>query len=244
MKIKYSLISILLGFVGCSLISSDWKTLDLNVFSIDIPKVWKYRKEQGEDSFVGVIKTKKSVLEFDYSTHGYANHLTPTIDEYLKSEYWLQNCPLYKVGVTYRASFNVEKEKASLMKEKGITDSTLVKVEADPYFIAKKYVHLPNSQQHFKYPKADFIADLIYKGDTTFFPIQIPAAIKNKNIKVDSTAKYITKTIWPKIAGEGLTGVYIQSRNSGLNFNLVGNNLSQAEQGLALQAFKTIKFKE
>jgi hypothetical protein len=175
---------------------------------------------------------------------GYANHLTPTTDEYIKTEQWLMDCPLYKVGVTYTAAFNVKNEKARQMKEKGITDSSLVKVEADPCFMAKKNIHLPTPAQNKKYPKADYIAELTYKGETAYVPIELPKEIKSENIKVDSTDKYIIKTIWPKITGKGETGVYIQSRSSNFNFNLVGLNLSKQEQEQTLQVFKTIEFKK
>jgi len=61
--------------------------------------------------------------------------------------------------------------------------------------------------------------------------------------KIDTTDAFITKTIWPKVAGKGITGVYMQSRTSHLNFQMSGANLPLQEQQLALQAFRTIIIK-
>lgn len=222
--------------------TQEWKELDRGAFKISIPKEWNYKKVQGEDSFVGYIGGQKVFLNFDYSNMGYANHLLPTEDEYIKKEEWLMDCPLYKPGVTYTANFNVKSEKVRQMKEKGITDSSLVKVEGDPCFNAKKLIHTPTSKELIKYPNADYIARLIYKGDTAMMPILIPAQIKKHHIMVDSTDKYIIKTIWPKVAGKGLTGIYIQGRKSSFNFQMSGKNLSASDQELALKSFKTIQF--
>jgi hypothetical protein len=74
-------------------------------------------------------------------------------------------------------------------------------------------------------------------------PIEIPTTIKMHNIKIDSTDNYVIKTIWPKVPGTGMTGIYFQGRASHLTFNLVGYNLSKQNQTLALQAFKTIVIK-
>lgn len=228
--------------VGC-LSMIDWKQLDLGAFKISIPTDWKYIKQQGEDSFIGEIKGRKCSLSFDYSDHGYANSLIPTEQQYLQSNEWNRGY-FYKPGITYTADFNVKNERAAQMKKLGTTDSTLVHVEADPSYQTKIKIHLPTSVQKIKYPKADYIADLTFKGSTINVPIEIPPAIKYHNIRVDTTEKYIIKTIWPKMPSKGLTGIYIKSRSSGLNFKLSGVNLPQHEQDLALQAFKTIKFKD
>ncbi|MDB5137677.1 MAG: hypothetical protein JWP37_4280 [Mucilaginibacter sp.] len=244
MSKKWLLILALPLILVCISVKDNWKELDLGAFKISVPNDWNYQKMQGEDSFIGRILGPKAVLYFDCSDRGYANHLIPTEDEYLKEENWLMNCPLYKPGITYTANFNVNSEKARQMKEKGITDSSLVKVEGDPCFNAKKLIHLPTSKQIIKYPNADYIADLIYKGDTTIMPINVPVEIKKQNIKVDSTDKYVYKTIWPKVSGKGMTGIYIHRRTSSSNFMMVAKDLTPEDQELALQAFKTIKLQD
>lgn len=219
------------------------RRLNVTHFTISVPRGWSYQIRKGAHSFVGMIITKRSYLSFDYSTDGYANHLTPTPQEYLKSKEWLRDCPLYKTGVTYTAPYNVKNETARQMKARGIKDPNQVKVEADPCMVAKKNTHLPTPQQHARYPTADYIADLVYQGQTTYVPIQLPDMIKSENIRVDTTDKYVIKTVWPKTAGKGITGIYIKSRKSRLNFNLESSHLSAREEEQALQAFKTIVLK-
>jgi len=114
-------------------------------FTMTIPKDWKYIKEQGEDSFIGLFVSKNDTLNFDCSRMGYANHL----DELFKEE----------------------------------------------------------------------------------------------NIQTDSTSAFVRKIIYPKIVGQGITGIYIQSRKSHSNFQMNGRNLSSKNQELALHAFRTIELK-
>jgi hypothetical protein len=146
--------------------------------------------------------------------------------------------------VTYTANFNVANEKAAQMKAFGTTDSALVSVEADPSYEMKTNVHRPTANQRIMFPKADFIADLTYKDSTIHVPIEIPSSIKNHNIQIDTTEKYVIKTIYPKKSSKGMTGIYVQSRSSAFNFNMSGYNLSAQDQQSALQAFKTITFKQ
>jgi len=195
-----------------------WQKLDLNNYQISIPPNWKYIQEQGEDSFVGLFKGPNVSLSFDFSEHGFANHLLQTEQEYIDSEDWLQGCIFCKSGVTY-------------------VNSQI------PDRYANKHIHIPTAKQKAKYPKADYIVDLTYKGDTAYVPIEVPQNIKNANIEVDTNKKYVVKTISSKISGKGLTGVYYQSRSSNLNFQLSGYNLSKQNQEMALQAFKTIVIK-
>lgn len=60
---------------------------------------------------------------------------------------------------------------------------------------------------------------------------------------MDTTATYITKTVWPKQIGKGTTGIFIKARQTRLTFNLVGQNLNKFDQEEALKAFKTIKIR-
>jgi len=231
--------------VGCMSMKDGFKQLDLNAFKITIPDSWKYVKQQGEDSFIGkiTIPSSKTYLHFDFSGNGYANSLIPTEQDYLEKKKWKKNGYFYKVGVTYTADFNVKNEKVAQMKELGTTDSTKVHVEADPSYETKTNVHLPTASQKIKYPKADYVADLTFRDSAINVPIEIPPEIKGHNFQVDSTDKYIVKTIWPKIPGKGMTGIYFKGHSSRLTFNMVGINLSKKDQDLALQAFKTIVIK-
>jgi hypothetical protein len=99
------------------------------------------------------------------------------------------------------------------------------------------------SLKSYKFSKADYIAKLTYKKKTIYLPVTIPDVIKNQNIDTDTTEKYIIKTIWPKIPGKGMTGIYIQSKISSLNLQINGQDLPKSQQDMALKAFKTIKIK-
>ncbi|MGZ3767378.1 MAG: hypothetical protein ACXVA2_22125 [Mucilaginibacter sp.] len=244
MNKKWFLIIAIPLILSCVSAVDDWKELDLGAFKITIPNEWNYQKVQGEDSFVGKFTGSAVSLSFDCSNMGYANGLIPTREEYLKKESWMRECYFCKPGVTYTANFNVKNEKIAQMKKRGIIDSTRVKVEADPSYQIRKKLHKPTSEELKKYAKADYIAELTYRDSTISIPIEIPFAIKMHNIRIDTTDEFIIKTIWPKTAGKGMTGIYIKSRKSSMNFNLVGVDLLQHEQELALQAFKTIKLKD
>ena len=112
-----------------------------------------------------------------------------------------------------------------------------------PFWGTKFNIHSPDQIQKNKFAKADYIADLTYQGKTIYLPITIPATIKSQNIKLDSNDTYVFKTIWPKIAGKGMTGIYIHSRKSSFDFQMNGYNLSSQNEKLALLSFKTIQFK-
>jgi len=241
---KWLLTIIIPLFIGCVFMADEWKELDLGAFKISVPQNWKYEDPgEQEDSFIGQITGSHVVLSFDCSNMGYANHLIPTEQEYLKKNEWDRGGAFYKVGVTYTADFNVKNERAAQMKKLGTTDSTLVHVEADPSYQTKTNIHLPSTSQKSKYPKADYIADMTYKDSTIYISIEIPVGIKMHHIQVDTTENYIIKTVWPKVPGKGMTGIYIKSRSSSSNFQMNGSNLSAENQKLALIAFKTIKLK-
>lgn len=229
--------------IGCAAFSSE-KQLDLDAFKITIPKDWEYIKHQGIDSFIGTFKLRSSKLSFDCSNAGYASHLIEDEQEYLKSNIWIDPCYFCKPDVIYtnNSPVTIKGVRADEMKKRGITDTNLVKVEGYPQYSTT--IQRPDLIQKKRFPKADHIAILVYRNKTTYYPIEIPREIKAHNIRIDSNDKYVYKTIWPKVAGKGMTGIYIYSRNSRFNFQLSGVNLSAADQQSALTAFKTITFKK
>ncbi len=202
MKKGFLLWMILPLLFGCS---SNTHELDLKAFKITIPNDWKYIKLQGEDSFVGDIKTPKGKLSFDVSKMGYANHLVASESEFLASGDWVPVTALQRGERKVRVLTGAEKQ---------------------------------------KYPDADYIGELYYKDSIGIVPIVIPQAIRGYYFKVDTTDKYIIKTLWPKVPGSGITGIYFKARKGSFNFNLMGDGLPEAEQQQALAAFKTIKITE
>jgi hypothetical protein len=199
--------------------ANGWQDLDLGAFKISVPPSWKYLQQQGIDSFVGEIKAPHALFSFDFSGMGYANSLIETKQQYLKREVWQYDCHFCKSGVTYVNNQTPDRE-------------------------AKKNMHIPTAKQKAIYPEADYIVDLTYKDSTVYIPVEIPAEIKSHHIQLDTTEKYIIKTIWPNVTSKGITGVYYQSRSSTLNFQMSAHNLSKQDQDLALQAFKTIVIKK
>lgn len=240
---KYFIIFIALALCACQ---SDTHQLDIGRFTINVPKEWVFKPLQTFDSFAGEINGPNVSLNFDCSYHGFANHLLQTEQEYLAGERWWDDRYFMKDDVIYtnNSPVTIKGVRADEMKKRGITDTSLVKVEGYPQYQAKKVIHRPTFVQHKQFPDADYIADATYRDSTIFIPITIPNEIKAHHIQLDSDALYVYKTIWPKVTGKGMTGIYIHGRSSDFNFQMGGINLSAQNQALALQAFKTIKFKK
>ncbi|GAA4341083.1 hypothetical protein GCM10023149_53060 [Mucilaginibacter gynuensis] len=66
---------------------------------------------------------------------------------------------------------------------------------------------------------------------------------KAYNIRIDSTDRYVVRTVWPKVAGKGTTGIHYKGSTSRFAFSVAGYNLIKKDQELALAAFKTIVIK-
>ncbi|WP_207535686.1 hypothetical protein [Desertivirga arenae] len=219
------------------------KVLDLESFSIVIPKSYSYKKHTGEDSFIGeLVTTKKQSIVFDFSWEGYANSLLPTAEEYLQTEEWMPSCPFCVHGVQYTLAEHVQRVKAREMKERGIKDSSLVHVE--PFIRPEKRISLPTPEQRIKYSQADYIATLTNKDSSIIIPVSIPEVVKQHHIQVDTTDAYFIKTIYPKAGGKGMTGLYIRGRKNSLTFNIVGMNLDEKEQKEVLEAFATVRVRD
>ncbi|MFS2187876.1 hypothetical protein ACCC92_14460 [Mucilaginibacter sp. Mucisp84] len=195
---------------------STWHLLSLNGFKLWLPPNWHFQQEQGIDSFVGRIIAPTDTLAFEISSMGYANHLLLSEQEYIKTNDWQRGCDFCDRERTYSNAPNIK-----------------VKIS----------IHKPTAKQKSKFPKADYIADMLTKDSTVYIPIEIPAEIKDHNFNEESKRDFIVKTVWPKNPSKGITGIYYQSKSSTLNFQLSGSNLSKQDQDLALQMFKTIVIK-
>jgi hypothetical protein len=237
-KIRY-----LLPFLIVIVLGSCTKTLKLDCFTMDVPLGWSYEPGNGTDSFMGNITTSSGSISFNYSREGFASSLTQTEEQFVADQKnWAQSaCYFCKPGVTYVPKDSVEAKRTQLISKPG-NYPAVFKVEANIEYT--KNIHKPDNQWKRYYPGADYIAELKYSDSTIYVPIQIPGDIKDQNIKIDTTDKYIIKTVWPKVTENGTTGVYIKSRTSALNFNMQGSGLSEDEQNKALKAFKTIKLKQ
>jgi hypothetical protein len=58
-------------------ITQPTKIIDLDAFSIRVPKDWEYKPMQGLDSFTGYFKGPKVAFMFDYSSLGQGHDITP-----------------------------------------------------------------------------------------------------------------------------------------------------------------------
>jgi hypothetical protein len=228
------IVLILIFVIGCKSQQSNEKNVIVtSQFEIEVPANWKYQEENGIDSFVGRIKSSDVDLQFDWSEMGYANHLTPTIEEYITDEdwEWMPNPPYMKPGVIY-TSGNVNRERERIMKEKGITDPSIVKVEKIQ--IPKKEIFIVEGK---------YKAILTYKDTIQEVSIEIPEKVTKYDFQIDTVGGYYRKIIRPKKDMKGITGIYFQDLNSTFNFNLAGKDLSVENQERAIEAFKTIKIK-
>jgi len=232
MKIK-AIILLLIFFVGCTALNSDEKKVIYTWgFDIEVPASWKYKKLRGNDSFVGRIKSSGVDLYFDWSEMGYANPLVPTMTEYINEEWeWMPTPPYLKEGIFYTTG-DVIGERDNIMKKRGVTDTSLVKVER--HQIPKRETLIENGK---------YKVILTYKDTSQIVHVAIPENVSKHDFQVDTLGEYYRKIIRPKNGVEGMTGVYFQDLNSDFNFNLVGENLSIENQQKAIEAFKSIKIK-
>jgi hypothetical protein len=235
-KKHYLLVSILFLFVSCAQLthsSTDTKQLDLGAFKISVPKSWKFDNPgEQEDSFIGRILGPGVMLNFDCSSHGYANSL-------IKSEKQYLNLIRYELIIHPETIPDTDAESDNKLTD-DITDGKTKRSQALDTTVQMDKI---DRSQMSQFPKADYIARLKISGKINYVPITIPTLIKSHHILIDTNGDYITKTIWPKVPGKGMTGVYIHSRTSDFNFQMNAKNLSLENQEQALAAFKTIKFK-
>jgi hypothetical protein len=230
-------ISILLIFTT----DPTWNRLDLGPFSLQVPKNWRHKEEQGIDSFVGSIVGPRVKLFFDYSKMGYANPLIKTPEEYAMDASSGFFYVFMKPGVIYTTG-DVDALRREEMKKVNVTDTSKILVEKT--IIPTTKIYKPSERSENMYKEADFIVELTHQDSTVTMPMTIPEEIKKYNIRIDTTDRYIIKTIWPKKAGDGMTGVYYKSINSSFNMQIHGTNLSSKDQENALKAFKTIEISE
>jgi hypothetical protein len=216
-------------------------TIDTGAFQIEVPRNWVYKKEKGIDSFVGKIVGDSVKLSFDYSEAGYANSLLSTENDYFdenESEWMPISAPYFKMGVTY-TSGSVVSEREKIMKEEGIKDTSLVKVENFQIPTVKIQKEEKDTS------KGDYQIRLTYKDTSVVIGFKIPNEIKQHNFEVDTVDNiYYRKIIYPKETIEdGITGIYFKDLKSNFKFNICGHNLSKANSEKAIKAFKSLKIK-
>lgn len=223
--------------------SDEIRVIDTGTFTIEVPGNWIYKKSRNYcyRSIIGRIVTRgldfRVRLHFDYSESGVSYRLIPTLDEYLYQHYYLWK-PLrafHEPGVIY-TSGSVDATKINIMKERGLPDTTGIRVEPipRPEFIIKK----KDSTE----PYDGFYGVLTFRDSSITVDIDIPEKIKNHKFEIDTVNNYHRKIVYPKTENGYQTGVYFRDLNSSFTFSLVGENLSYENQKRAVKAFKTIRF--
>ncbi len=212
------------------------RTIDLGDFKITVPRTWKYVEQEGVDSFVGKINGRGITLKFDYSERGYAGTTVLTPDEYIlvhiaKNYFKAFNEP----GVRYTRAGEVAWYKNFDASRMGITDTASVKVLP---IIRPEIKIMPVDSI-----KAEYRVELYHKDSTISFKIHIPEELTRYYFKIDTVSNVRTKLYWPKVPGQGQTGVYFKELNSDFDFVMYGDNLDLKKQDQALDAFTTIRFK-
>jgi hypothetical protein len=217
-------------------------TVDIGNFKITIPDNWGYVEQEGVDSFVGKFVAhsngEKYSLSFDFSQMGYANSLLPSETEFVYDQQW-QWIPIHyfiEPGTIY-TSGDIEATRKEKMQAKGITDSSLIKVEPIPepeVKIVKKY------NDSISY---DYLAYLTCKDSTVVHRIDLPERILKHRVSVDTVGHFRRKLIQPESGHSGMTGVYFEDLFSELNFQINGKNLPIELQEQATETFKSIKIK-
>ena len=190
MKLKTILSILIISIIGCKEPNpNEKKIIDTGGFEIEVPANWKYKKERGIDSFVGRIKSKEVDLSFDWSEMGYANHLLADEREFIYERKWdwmPMGIPYGEVGVTYTSADNIEAERNRIMKEKGITDTSLVRVEE---------IQIPKEEIIFEAGK--YKATLTYKDTSIQVSIEIPEEVRNHVFQIDTISRSQNDTFSP-----------------------------------------------
>ena len=203
----------------CIALSTEWKTLDLEKFTIDVQETWEYVPGQGVDSYVGAIKGEGVNLAFELSPLGHANQLMETPEEYAERMSHHYSYIFLKKGVIYTHGDVEAVRQEEIKKRKGVDPKT---IRVEKTIVPTRRIYKPTDKDHEKHRLADFLVDLTHNDSTVTMVILLPENIKSHNISLDTVGNYIVKHISPKIPGKGTTGVLYTSLTSSTNFQLHG----------------------
>lgn len=188
------------------------KLLDLEKFSIELPKGWGYSPQQGDDSFVGAFHTEHTYLSFDYSEDGYSNSFVETEQEFLQGEY------------------------DSAIRNQLLLDNGF---ELNTYPFERKIVKEFNKDD---YPNADYLGIWSYPQKTICFPIKVPADIRRHNVHQKVLDYFYVKFVSPKQHGNGYFGIYFKDLNSNFTFSMSTHNYQSKDLQEMISLFRSIEF--
>lgn len=235
---KIAILSSLLFFGS---VFAEWKTLDLEKFTIEIPDSWEYQPVQGFDSFIGNIVGPGIRFSFDYSTQGYSNSLIDTPEEYAERVSHHYSYVFQKHDVIYTTGDVKALQEEEYHKAKTNPAHKARKVEKS--IVPTRRIYKPTEKDHAKHRLADFLVDLTHNDSTVTMVILLPEEIKNHEIKVDTVNDYLVKHITPKTPGRGTTGVFYKSLNSPLTLQIHATNIPAVSHDDALKSIQSIVIK-
>jgi hypothetical protein len=221
---------------------TEWKTLDLEKFTIDIPDTWEYEPVQGVDSFIGNIVGPGVKFSFDYSTQGYANPLIDTPEEYAERMSHRYSYVFQKHDVIYTTGDVKALQEEEYRKAKANPAHKIRKVEKS--IVPTRRIYKPTEKDHAKHRLADFLVDLTHNDSTVTMVILLPEEIKQHEIKLDTVGNYCIKRITPKVPGHGTTGVYYKSLNSKFTFQIHAVNVPAEAQDDAIKSISSLQIRE
>jgi hypothetical protein len=233
-------------FIGSILILgtafAEWKTLDLEKFTIDVPGTWEYEPVQGVDSFIGNIVGQGVKFSFDHNPQGYANPLIDTPEEYAERVSHRYSYVFQKHDVIYTNGDVKLLQDEEYKKAKANPAHKVRKVEKT--IVPTRRIYKPTEKDHAKHRVADFLVDLTHKDSTVTMVILLPEEIRNHEIIVDTVDSYLVKHIRPKTPGHGTTGVFYKALDSTFTFQIHAVNIPADVQEDAVKALKSIQIRK
>ena len=221
---KFLIFILLISIYGCEpksrVSENEWKIIEVGDYMFDFPSDFELITKNGIDSYVGIIKGDSMQFGFDYGY--YSNSLGIPLSEFLLDSQWKYNLPylFMKEGIKYDRT---NMPKVNILEIRSAT---------------KKDSILGGG--------CDYVAICEHDNTKFDYAIYIPESIKNMNCCIDTIDNQYRKIVWAKKPHTGLTGIYFKdinnfntSINNCLALSLATNDLSKAQQDIALKILKT-----
>jgi hypothetical protein len=226
MKInRVALLIIFSCITSCSDSKTNWKTIELGRYLLDVPQGFNFKYHRGIDSEGGEITndTIKLTTDFGY----YTDTLFQTPQEYLNTHRFVFDAQnqFMTNGVTYT---NKDSPKIDVLS---IRPSTVKDSDKAGFFSG-----------------ADYIATCRHNNKIFSWPVRLPNDIKRHTIQIDNFNHLYRRIALPKKEFMGETAIYMREKQSlstpiSNPYGIVigGDSLSSKQQALVLKIFKTLR---
>jgi len=186
------------------------------------PKDYYLKREQGTDSDIGKIESKKLTLYFDYGY--YTNHLVESPGEYVDKGEW-----------KWEAFRNI-------IKREGAIDEKMVKK-----IVLLGIRKIKPQRDSIEFPDADIIASCQFDSIKFDYGISFPSEAKMYDFLIDTIQGHYRKIIVAKDPAKGKTGIYLKdiysfnsSINSYLALGMATSGLSKQQQDSLISVFRRV----